>query len=157
MGKLVELNIEYIYATIPSKYVVTYQSILMMFAELGEDMLKDCKASCKDRNSNILECFNMFNAAIAAYNLGKLKLADTIIKYINAKIEKLGIHLNDNFILNIDKNGHIKTVVNFDKETQDLKFYIDEDNLNLYFEYIEGLESNMELKNGHLIEYERDN
>lgn len=157
MSKLVDLNIEYIYSTIPSKYVITYHSVLTLFAEYGEEMLKDCKASCKDRNSDVLECFNMFNSAIAAYNLGKLKLADTIIKYINTKLEQLGITLNDNFVLNVDSDGHIKILVNFDEETQDLKFYIDEDDLHLYSEYVEELESNMGINNGHLVEYEGNN
>lgn len=77
---------EYIYLTIPIQYTSTYKKIMIVLSEYGEDMLKDCKATCKDRNSNIIDCFNMFNSALAAYQLGKVKLADTIIKYIDAKL-----------------------------------------------------------------------
>lgn len=80
------INNKYIYITIPVEYLGTYQRLIVLFSDYGEDMLKDCKAACKDRNSNIIDCLNMFNAAISARELGNIKLADTIIKYIDAKI-----------------------------------------------------------------------
>lgn len=89
MSNIIQLGEEYLYTTIPKDYVYVYYSILTMLAELGEDMLKDCKATCKDRNSGIIECKNMFDAAIAARKLGNIKLADTIIKYLKAKINQI--------------------------------------------------------------------
>ena len=89
MSKLVPIEPEYVYMTIPASWVCVYHRILAMLADYGEDMLKDCKATCTDRNSNVIECFNMFNAAIAARKIGKGKLAETLIKYINAKINQI--------------------------------------------------------------------
>lgn len=89
MSNIIQIKEEYLYTTIPKDYVYVYYSILTMLAELGEDMLKDCKATCKDRNSGIIECKNMFDAAIAARKLGNIKLADTIIKYLKAKINQI--------------------------------------------------------------------
>ena len=74
MGQLVEVNPEYVYVTIPAEYICVYHRILVMLSDYGEDMLKDCKATCSDRNSGVIECFNMFNAAVAAKKTGKDKL-----------------------------------------------------------------------------------
>ena len=60
MSKLVEIKPEYLYITIPADYVCVYHRIMVMLADYGEEMLKDCKASCTDRNSNVIECFNIF-------------------------------------------------------------------------------------------------
>jgi hypothetical protein len=60
-------DIQFVYITIPKEYLCVYHKILVMLADYGIEMLKDCKASCTDRNSNVIECFNMFNAAVAAY------------------------------------------------------------------------------------------
>lgn len=83
---ILENNIdgEYVYITIPKDYVYVYKQILFKLADYGEEMLKDCKATCSDRNKSILDCFNMFNAAIAAYNTDQIKLANLIIKYVMA-------------------------------------------------------------------------
>lgn len=77
----------YIHIMIPAEYMHVYRRLAVLLADYGEDMLKDCKASCKDRNAGVIECYNMFNAAVAAKELGKTKLADLIIKYISAKID----------------------------------------------------------------------
>ena len=111
--KLIPVEPEYIYITIPAEYICVYHRILAMLADYGEDMLKDCKASCTDRNSNVIECYNMFNAAVAAKKLGNEKLAETLIKYIKAKINQI-YQGNDNstsFVFPIDENGNIKAFV----------------------------------------------
>ena len=155
MSELIKLDVDYIYNKIPGKYVFTYQTILGLLAEYAEDMLKDCKASCKDRNNNIIDCFNLFNGALAAYNLNNEKLADTVIKYIDAKLNQINAHVPDSgLVIDID-NGHIKILAN--KSSQNVEFYIDENDLHLYEKYIENLEDNIELENGHLINYGRDN
>ena len=82
MNERREVTPEYIYTTIPAEYVCVYHKILAMLADYGEEMLKDCKASCTDRNSGIIECKNMFDAAVAARILGQDKKANLIINYI---------------------------------------------------------------------------
>lgn len=79
----------YIHISIPTDYIELYKRIAILLADYGEEMLKDCKAQCKDRNAGIIECYNMFNAAIAAYELGKYKLANTLVKYIGAKLNEI--------------------------------------------------------------------
>lgn len=113
MSNFIDINPEYIYITIPAEYICVYHRILAMLADYGEDMLNDCKAACKDRNSNIIECFNMFNAAVAARKLGKTSLANTLINYVKATLEQLygGNDNSTSFVFPIDENGQIKAFV----------------------------------------------
>ena len=131
MSQLVQVEPEYVYVTVPAEYICVYHRILAMLADYGEDMLKDCKASCTDRNSGVIECFNMFNAAVAARKLGKNKLAETLIKYIKAKINQIyqGHDNSTSFVFPIDENGQIKAFVSCGERP---KFEINPDDMHLY-------------------------
>ena len=104
---------EYIYLTIPAEYVCVYHRIMAMLADYGEEMLKDCKAACTDRNSGVIECFNMFNAACAARLIGQDKKAQLIINYIKAKINQIykGKDNSTSYVFPIDENGKLKAFV----------------------------------------------
>lgn len=119
---------EYVYITIPSEYVCVYHRILAMLSDYGEEMLKDCKASCTDKNSGVIECFNMFNAAVAARALGEEKKAGLIINYVKAKINQIykGKDNSTEFIFPIDENGELKAFVSCNDRP---RFFIDEDEL----------------------------
>lgn len=129
--QLQQIEPEYIYVTIPAEYICVYHRILAMLADYGEDMLKDCKAACKDRNSGVIECFNMFNAAVAARKIGKEKLAQTLIKYIKAKINQIykGNDNSTSFVFPVDENGQLKAFVSCGERP---KFEINPDDMNLY-------------------------
>lgn len=131
MSELVQIEPEYIYVTVPAEYICIYHRILAMLADYGEDMLKDCKASCTDRNSNVIECFNMFNAAVAARKLGKDKLAETLIKYIKAKINQMyrGVDNSTSFVFPVDENGQLKAFVSCNERSM---FYINPEDMELY-------------------------
>ena len=109
----VDINPEYVYTKIPADYVCIYHKILILFADYGIDLLKDCKASCDKRNSKIIECFNMFHAAIAAKHLGQNREAELLIKYINAQIELLynGEDNSPSIVFPVDENGELKAIV----------------------------------------------
>ena len=113
MSELIQVEPEYIYVTVPAEYICVYHRILAMMADYGEEMLKNCKASCTDKNNNVIECFNMFNAAVSARKLGKDKLAETLIKYIKAKINQIykGIDNSTNFVFPVDETGQLKAFV----------------------------------------------
>ena len=131
MSELIQVEPEYVYVTIPAEYICVYHRILAMLADYGEDMLKDCKASCSDRNSNVIDCFNMFNAAVAARKLGKDKLAETLIKYIKAKINQMyrGVDNSTGFVFPVDENGQLKAFVSC---TERPMFYINPEDGELY-------------------------
>ena len=131
MSELIQVEPEYVYVTIPAEYICVYHRILAMLADYGEDMLKDCKASCIDRNSNVIDCFNMFNAAVAARKLGKDKLAETLIKYIKAKINQMyrGVDNSTSFVFPVDENGQLKAFVSCNERPM---FYINPEDGELY-------------------------
>ena len=131
MSELIQIEPEYVYVTIPAEYICVYHRILAMLADYGEDMLKDCKASCSDRNSNVIDCFNMFNAAVAARKLGKDKLAETLIKYIKAKINQMyrGVDNSTSFVFPVDENGQLKAFVSCNERPM---FYINPEDGELY-------------------------
>lgn len=128
---LKEIEPEYIYVTIPAEYICIYHRILAMLADYGEEMLKDCKASCTDKNSGVIECKNMFDAAVAARKLGKDKLAETLIKYIKVKINQIykGKDNSTSFVFPVDENGELKAIVSCGERP---KFEIDPDDGELY-------------------------
>lgn len=123
-----EITPEYVYITIPAEYICVYHRILAMLSDYGEEMLKDCKASCTDKNSGVIECFNMFNAAVAAKHLGEDKKAELIINYIKAKINQIykGKDNSTGFVFPIDENGVLKAFVSCNDRP---RFFIEDDDL----------------------------
>ena len=145
MSELIQIEPEYIYVTIPAEYICVYHRILAMLADYGENMLKDCKASCTDRNSGVIECFNMFNAAVAARKLGKDKLAETLIKYIKAKINQIygGKDNSTSFVFPVDENGQLKAFISCGERP---RFEINPDDGELYqHKFHEGFDEHFRL------------
>lgn len=136
----VEINPEYIYMTIPADYVCTYHKILILLSEYGVDMLNDCQAGCTNQNKSIINCFNMFNAALAARKLGQDKVAETIIKYVNGQLKL--IYNNDvaipETVFPVDEHGYLKAVVSCGENPT---FTIDVDSGQLFQESIKDMNS----------------
>ena len=90
MSEQIKKNIAvFVNMRIPLDYVEVYFHILAALSDYGEDMLKDCKASCTDKDSGIIECFNMFNSACSLYELGddvSIKKANLIFDYIESQL-----------------------------------------------------------------------
>lgn len=109
----IEINPEYIYMTIPADYVCTYHKILILLSEYGVDMLKDCQAGCNNQNKSIINCFNMFNAAVAARKLGQDKTAETIMKYVNGQLNIIHNYeeIDTKIVFPVDENGYLKAIV----------------------------------------------
>ena len=126
----VEITPQYVYMTVPSKFVCTYHKLLVLMAQYGVDMLNDCSATCKGNNKNIITCWNMFQTACAAYQINKTKEADTIIKYINAQIKLIyngtgKETIIGNITLPISEDGILKAIISCGGETP--KFEVDEE------------------------------
>lgn len=43
----VEVDVNWLYCLIPAQYAYVYHKLLLAMADLGIDMLQDCKASCR--------------------------------------------------------------------------------------------------------------
>lgn len=124
---LIEVKPEYVYMTIPADWACTYQKLLVAVADFGEQMLHDCQASCKNANKNIINCWHMFASAIAAHQLGQDKLADTLMKYINAQLkvvyrDERCAEFDTMVPLPISEDGRLKALIGCDNDT---KFYVD--------------------------------
>lgn len=77
----------YTYLDVPSKYNCVYKKLLIKLSDLGVDMIKDCTSTCKGINRQVINCWNMFQSACAAYTLGYWKQADLLINYINSSLQ----------------------------------------------------------------------
>lgn len=109
----IEITPEYVYIAIPAKYVCLYHRILILLSQYGEESLKDCNAACTSRNKNIINCYNIFSSAIAAYKLEKTKLAETLIKYIESTINQIDSNKNSikQIYYPVDANGEIEALI----------------------------------------------
>lgn len=76
----------YIYLVVPAKYECVYTKLLVKMSDLGVDLLKDCASTCRGLNRQVLNCWNMFQAACCAYEVGEYKKADLLINYVNASL-----------------------------------------------------------------------
>lgn len=77
----------YTYLDVPSKYNCVYKRLLIKLSDLGVDMIKDCTSTCKGINRQVINCWNMFQSACAAYTLGYWKQADLLVNYINTSLQ----------------------------------------------------------------------
>lgn len=134
----IEINPEFIYMTIPAEYVCIYNKILVLFSQYGIDMLNDCQAGCTNKNKSIINCFNMFNAAVAARKLGLTKEAETIIKYISGQLKIISNgEINvPNITFPVDEHGYLHAIVSCEENP---KFTIDAETGLLWQESISNL------------------
>lgn len=113
-GSVVELQAEYIYMTIPSKYMCTYMRLVGLVADIGRQLLDDCNATCKGSGKNITNCWNMFQSALACYSLDRTDEADLLVNYIDKQISNLYNLNNVEFekvgIFPISEDGTIKAI-----------------------------------------------
>ena len=76
---------KHILLLVPTEYYKVYKLLLIAMSNYGVDLVRDCTATCNGDNKHILNCWNMFQAACAAYALNENKKASFLINYIIAK------------------------------------------------------------------------
>lgn len=81
-------KINYVQLIIPGDYLPTYKKLLYALSKIGKQIMDDCAYSCKQGGHNIFVCWQLFQSAIAAYNIGETKKADLFIKYIDSQLPK---------------------------------------------------------------------
>lgn len=77
---------EMIVLSIPKEWEDTYIKLLTVISQSGEAILNDCSYGCKGDGSIMFNCWNIFQAACAAYALGNIKRANLYINYVNKQI-----------------------------------------------------------------------
>lgn len=78
---------EYVYLTIPVQWVCVYHKLLAYMADFGKTIIDDCSSICSNGSKNIITCWNLFQSAVACYNLKMYKQANFFIDYIQKQIE----------------------------------------------------------------------
>lgn len=112
----IQYSPEYLYMTIPPEYACIYHKLLIMLADMGIDMLADCQAGCNGKNKNVMNCWNMFQAACASHQLGLNDRAKTLINYIKAQIKNIyrGTGKEEhvgNITMPITDDGYLKAIM----------------------------------------------
>lgn len=86
---LVEIKPEFLYLTIPADYVCTYHKLLVYLADFGKKLLDDCSATCKGNNKTVIDCWNLFQSALACRTIGQDRQASLFIDYINKQLDNI--------------------------------------------------------------------
>ncbi len=128
------INPQYVYLTIPSEYVCLYHRLLIYMSDFGKEIIDDCNIICNGGNKSIINCWNLFQSAIACKELGKDKEAEFFINYIELQLKNI---YHDNrkdeytsvFPVTIDKDGFLKAQVTCGN---DVIFTVDEKTGKLY-------------------------
>ena len=139
-SELEEIKVEYVYLTIPSEWICTYHKLLVYLSDLGEDIVKNCNASCNNKNKNIISCWNLFQAAVASRQLGNLKQAEFFINYITEQLnliyKDMGKDIyNGTHIYPISEDGRLKALCSCSENKATFK--VDLETGKLYQEYLD--------------------
>lgn len=136
---LEEINPEFVYLTIPADWVCVYHKLLVYMADMGKAIVDDCTSACKGNGKNIMNCWNMFQSAIACRTLNREKEANFFIEYIKKQLESLyggrdeSIFNGTNFYP-ISKDGKLKALCSCNKNN--VSFGVDLETGRLYQEYL---------------------
>ena len=136
---MVEIQPELLYLTIPTDYVCTYHKLLVYLADFGKKLLDDCSATCKGNNKTVIDCWNLFQSALACRILGQDKQAALFIDYINKQLEQV-YRGTDEKVFNggnyypITPDGELKALCSCHG---DVKFEVDLETGAMYQEYLD--------------------
>lgn len=80
---------KYSYLKIPLDYICIYNKLAYCLYSYGIDIIKDCSASCKTNNKNIIEFWNLFQLAIVCFEKNEIDKANYFIDYIKSNLDKI--------------------------------------------------------------------
>lgn len=136
---LIEIQPEFLYLTIPADYICTYHKLLVYLADFGKTLLDDCSAVCKGNNKTVIDCWNLFQSALACKSLGQDKQASLFIDYINKQLEQVYRGTNEKVFNGgnyypITPDGKLKALCSCQGEA---KFMTDVETGQMYQEYLD--------------------
>lgn len=88
MADFIQVEPDFISTRIPNQYLDTYYRLIAIVAEKGDNMVEEYNVQCKDKNSDVIDCFNLFDAFLSAKTLNNVKLYKTLYTYLNAQLNK---------------------------------------------------------------------
>lgn len=139
MKDSIEIVPERVYMTIPVDYICTYHKIIMYIADFGKDIINDCKATCNTKGRTINSCWNLFQSAVANYNIGNKKEAQFFIDYIEKQLDLMYQGVSNrsypkSMPIKITPDGHLQAILTCNNGTH---FVVDSETGRLYQEYLE--------------------
>ena len=141
---LVEIKPELLYLTIPSDYVCTYHKLLVYLADFGKKLLDDCSATCKGNNKTVIDCWNLFQSALACRTLGQDRQASLFIDYINKQLDSIykgedrKVFNGTNYYV-ITPDGKLKVLCSCQG---DATFYTDVETGQMYQDFLDNKNNN---------------
>ena len=129
---------DFVYLTVPAQWLPTYHRLLKGIAKYGIDAIKDCDAACKGDRLYVIQCWNVFQSAIAAKSIGDEKAAKVMIEYINAQLDLLKIKSKVKIV--VGKDNRVYCSANVDDEIK--YFIVDPSTGNLYEHVFDGDNNN---------------
>lgn len=75
-----------IYLEIPDKWKDIYYKLSTIIINNNIELITDCTSLCKHKYKQIIICWNLFQSAILAEDLGKTKESNIFINYITKTI-----------------------------------------------------------------------
>lgn len=82
-----EINVNLLYLCIPKAWKNTYYKLLYLLADEGKNIIDDCNYTCSNHGNNVFTCWNLFQSAIAANEIGENKKANLFINYIDKQLD----------------------------------------------------------------------
>lgn len=82
-----EINANRLYLCIPKAWNNTYYKLLYLLADEGKNIIDDCNYICSNHGNNVFTCWNLFQSAIAANEIGETKKANLFINYIDKQLD----------------------------------------------------------------------
>lgn len=136
-------NKKRVYLEIPINYICVYNKLKYLIYNYGIDLINDCSSSCKPKNQEIVNCWNLFQLAVINYNNNNITDANNIINNIKDKINKLyktisNIDYNGIDEYYINEEGTSKTKIICNNNTYELP------NLKIEYEFVLNSESYIE-------------
>lgn len=101
------VNVEYVVIKAPLEWFRTYHKILELLACWGERKVVNPKCKCSGSSDIIIEAYELYQSAVAAYNLDKEEEGEQIIKHIDSLLE--GYESAESFVVTIDGTTYMFT------------------------------------------------
>lgn len=79
-------DINVLYLSIPYNWSNTYYKLLYLLAYNGKNIIDDCDYTCNNKGNNVFTCWNLFQSAIAAKELGEDKKANLFKDYVDKQL-----------------------------------------------------------------------
>lgn len=87
MSNFIQVEPDFVNTRIPSSYLPVFYRTIAVIANKGDNMVEEHTVQCKDKKSDVIDCYNLYNALLATKTLNKVKLSDVLYNYLVAQLD----------------------------------------------------------------------